>query len=497
MSTVPIGSSVSAAELARTLSSGLAMGAPPVDRRQGAVADAMLRLVNRMTFGVTRAELDLAIQRGAEGYIEHHLHPELIADTDVDARLAGAEYNVLTKSPNELWNLYYQGGRFDSSPMIQGLISATTLRAARSKRQFLERAVEFWSDHFSIYLFADFCDILKVWDDTNVIRKHALGKFRSLLLASARSPAMLNYLNNNTNVKDHPNENYAREVLELHTMGVDGGYTQQDVMTVARCFTGWTHFAAGTPLASLQYRFDPATHDFTAKTLFAGTPHEVVIPPGGESQGLKVIEVLSRHPSTAKFIARKMLRRFWGEQPADWMVDHVAQVFLATDGDLREVFRAVLRQNLQIVAPRKYKRPFHLLISTIRVFDADFASWADIAGLAYLCGHYPFLWPAPNGYPDALAYWAGLQLPRWNMGAMLLDSRYPSTFYDARKLMAGAIGTDGVLKRIEDVFLGEPMLNHERGALRAFLGQSSATPPWSKLQDALSIATTMPSFQWY
>jgi hypothetical protein len=478
------------------LSSGLAMAAPP-DRKQGAVADAMLRLVNRMTYGYTREELDLAIRLGAEGYIDYHLHPESIDDAAVDARLAAAEYDVLRKTPDELWNLYYQGGTFDSSPMVSGLIGATALRAARSKRQFFERVVDFWSDHFSIYLYADFCDILKVWDDTNVIRKHALGNFRSLLTASAKSPAMLNYLNNNTNVKNHPNENYAREVLELHTMGVDGGYTQQDVMTVARCFTGWTHFVPGTPTASFHYRFDPAVHDYTAKTLFVGTEHEVTIAPGGEVQGLKVIEILSRHPSTAKFIARKMLKRFWGEQPADWMVDGVAQVFLATDGNLREVFRAVLRLNLQPAVPKKYKRPFHLLISTIRAFDADFPSWPAIASLSYLCGHYPFFWPAPNGYPDALGYWSSLQLARWNMGAMLLDSRYPSTYYNASKMMAGAVGTDGVLKRIEERFLGEPMLTQERAALRAFIGQSSATPPWSKLQDALSIATTMPSFQWY
>ncbi len=467
------------------------------DRRDDPGSVPLLRLVNRMTFGYTREEWALARTLGPRAYIAYHLNYEAINDSEVDSILHGPGYETLWYTPNQLWELYYNRGNPSSVPMIYQLVGATVLRAVRSRRQLFERMVEFWSDHFNIYLFADFCDFLKVHDDTNVSRKHALGKFRGILGASAKSPAMLSYLNNNTNVKQHPNENYARELMELHTLGVDGGYTQRDVMEVAKCFTGWTVFPAGTPTASLSYRFDSSTHDFTAKTLFLGTPQEITIAPGGETQGNKVLDALARHPSTAKFISKKLIKKFWGENPTQEMIDQVAAVFTASDGDIKQVMTAVLWMNLTYWTPRKYKRPFHLMASTMRALDGKLPAWVYAANLVYGCGHYPFLWAAPNGYPDATAYWASLQLPRWNIGASMMDSRYPATFVDARKVMQGAMGTEAVLDRIEDVFLGEAMNRDERSALRGFLGPGGATPPWSKLQDALTLAIAMPSFQWY
>lgn len=457
----------------------------------------LLRLVNRTTFGFTHDEWALATSLGPLNYIEHRLADHGHADGEVDVALHGPGYETLSYTTEQLWNRYYSNGVFNSGPMIEAVVGATMLRAVKSRRQFFERMVEFWSDHFSIYLFADYCDFLKVWDDTNVVRRHAMGRFRDLLGASARSSAMLLYLNNATNVKQHPNENYGRELLELHTLGVDGGYTQADVQAVARCFTGWTVFPIGTPKNALAYHFDSTKHDASAKVLFVGTPQEVTIPGGYESQGNQVLDVLARHPSTARFISKKLLKRFWGENPTSDMIAQVAAVFTATDGDITSVMRAVLRMTLAVNTPRKYKRPFHLLASTLRALNASFDNWLLPAGLVYGAGHYPFLWPAPNGYPDAQAYWTSLQLPRWNLGSMLLDSRTPSPYVDVVSLMQGAHGTEGTLDRIGELFMGAGMTRQERAALRNVLGVSVANPPWQKVQDALAVASAMPSFQWY
>ncbi|MCC6425901.1 MAG: DUF1800 domain-containing protein [Phycisphaerales bacterium] len=479
--------------LANVMGTAVTAVPPAGPTNQG--SDVLLRLVGRMTYGFTAQEWELAKSLGAQGYIAHHLNYTGIDDSEVEAVLAGG-YWTLGYTPHQLWQLYCDSN-FDASVILEHLIGSTTLRAVRSRRQLFERMVEFWSDHFSIYLFADLAFLLKTHDDANVTRKHALGKFKDLLRASAKSPAMLTYLNNNTNVKEHPNENYARELMELHTLGVDGGYTQRDVQEVARCFTGWTIYPIGTPLNALAYRFDASKHDAGPKTIFQGTPNELYIAPGGEIQGQKLLDALARHPSTARFISKKLLRRFWGENPPIEMVDQVAGVFTATDGDLKAVMGAVLSMNVILSTPSKYKRPFHLLVSTLRALDAKIDRWDYLAGLAYNAGHYPFLWPAPNGYPDALGYWSSLQLTRWNIGSWLIDSRVPGTVINVGKCMAGAIGTEGVMDRIEDMMLGQPLKTAERNSLRKFLGVSGPTPPLSRIQDALSLAIACPSFQWY
>ncbi len=473
-----------------------ATAAPPQQEQVNQGAAGLLRLVGRMSFGFTDQEWTLARSLGAQNYIWHHLNYKSIDDSAVEQVLAGPGYETLRYSTGELWALYYSSN-FDPGVIISQLIKATTFRAVSSKRQLFERMVEFWNDHFNIYLYADACFLLKTHDDANVARRHALGKFRDLLGASAKSPAMLTYLNNNTNIKAHPNENYARELMELHTLGVDGGYTQRDVQEVARCFTGWTTFPAGTPVNSFAYRFDPGAHDYSAKTLFKDTPHEVTIPQGAESQGNKVLDVLAAHPSTARFISRKLLNRFWGENPPASLVDAIAGVFTASGGDLTSVMANVLWMNVALSTPRKFKRPFHLLTSALRALDSGTDAWDYMANLTYGAGHYPFLWPAPNGYPDAAGYWSGLQLPRWNIGAYMLDGRIPSTIIDARKVMHGAVGSEAVLDRIEDRMHGQPMPGSERAVLRSFLGTSGATPPLARLQEVLSLAIAAPSFQWY
>src|SRR5439155_775718 len=171
-------------------------------------------------------------------------------------------------------------------------------------------------------------------DDREVISQHALGKFKDLLTASARSPAMLEYLDNRVSVKGKPNENYAREIMELHTLGVDGGYTYPDIQNVARAFTGWTIAPPrGFNGPAGEYVFNARQHDNDAKVVLG-----VQIPAGGgEHDGLKVIDILANHPSTAKFIAYKLVRRFVSDAPPQPLVERVAATYQKTGGDIREM----------------------------------------------------------------------------------------------------------------------------------------------------------------
>ncbi len=278
------------------------------------------------------------------------------------------------------------------------LQTAKVVRAVMSERQLQEVLVDFWSNHFNIDARKNECRSLKSLDDREVIRPHVLGKFRDLLGASAHSAAMLAYLDNKDNSKprelsvaeqkiraavveklvgfaamqadDKPkmdgglNENYGREILELHTLGVDGGYTQKDVQEVARCFTGW-----GIQPMKGEFGFDPRRHDDGEKVVLG-----VTIPAGGgRADGEQVLDMIARHPATAQHIAYKLCQRFIADEPPRAAVDRAAAVFTQTEGDLREVVRSIV-ESAEFAAPEarraKVKSPFEFAISSVRILGA-------------------------------------------------------------------------------------------------------------------------------
>src|SRR5579883_3048195 len=213
-------------------------------------------------------------------------------------------------------------------------------RAVYSNKQLQEELVDFWFNHFNVFMDKGNDRILITAYERDAIRPHVLGKFKDLVMATAQSPAMLFYLDNAMSVSPDAvmpgrgkkkaqglNENYGRELMELHTLGVDGGYTQQDVREVARCFTGWT---IGDLRQGAYFRFNPRTHDDGEKHVLG-----VTIPAGGgQSDGYKVIEILSKQPATAKFVSRKLAQRFVADNPPQALIDRMAGTFLKTDGDI-------------------------------------------------------------------------------------------------------------------------------------------------------------------
>lgn len=432
-----------------------------------------LHLVNRLTWGARPADLARVRELGEAGYVEWQLAYEAIADPRVEAFLD--EHPVLLEDARGVQRAL----DVDFGDVARQVLWGRLFRAVVSERQLYEKMVEFWTDHFNVPI----PDLIpeKVVDDREVARAHALGHFRDLLLASARSPAMLRYLNNASSHKDHPNQNYARELLELHTLGVDGGYTQQDVVEVARCFTGWT-LEGGWRGAMV---FDRPMHDEGEKVVLG---HRIAAGRGIED-GLQVLDILATHPSTARFVARKLCRRFVADDPPPGVVDEVSAAFRASDGDLRATLRALFGSDgFRAARATKFRRPFEAVAAMLRALDPavevhDY--WAINYTLERM-GHLPYHWFPPNGYPDRAEDWLNVNglLHRWNAAMVLAHASQGWT--------DGAItlDLDGVVPKAPTVgalvdaawlrLLGDPIDDATRATLIAAVG---AAGPGGRVTD--------------
>lgn len=329
------------------------------------------------------------------------------------------------------------------------LAEAKLLRAVYSNHQLQELLVDFWYNHFNVFLNKGADRYTIPTYEREAIRPHVFGKFYDLLLATAKSPAMLFYLDNWQSVgpdsaaeRAHPgqkkkrglNENYGRELLELHTLGVDGGYTQQDVIAVARCFTGWT--IAG-PRKGGGFEYNDKMHD-TGEKIVLG---HVIRAGGGMDDGLQVLNILAHHPSTAHFISLQLAKRFVADDPPPSLVNRMAASFLKYDGDLREVMRTMLRSPefwSEGAYRAKVKTPFEMIASAVRATNADVTSAFLLSNELQKLGEPLYRKIEPTGYSSANAEWvssAGL-LDRMNFGLALAHNRVPGVKVDIAKWQA-------------------------------------------------------------
>ncbi|MEO7720275.1 MAG: DUF1800 domain-containing protein [Capsulimonas sp.] len=377
----------------------------------GKVSEAA-RLLNRAAFGPRPGDIAYVERIGAAAYLEEQLKPDSIEEPKFLQWRLRSLGDSLNPDPGLLFDE-------DDKRLVAALRQATTLRAVYSKRQLQERMVEFWSDHFNIYAFKNEGAQLKIVDDHETIRKHGLGRFRDLLGASARSAAMLGYLDNGVNKRGAPNENYARELMELHTLGVNGGYTQRDVLEVARCLTGWTsqkHWRRGA------FLFDSDAHDNGAKTVLGN-----LIPAhGGVHDGDRVLDIVAAHPATAHRISRKLCLYFLGEAP-ETLTASMAKTFQETDGDIKSLVRLVLNSSEVQSSAFIFKRPFDYAVSALRAFDVDTDGGAGVQEHLEKMGQSLFGWPMPNGYPTQEGAWLGGLPPRWNFALDLTQGRVQNT----------------------------------------------------------------------
>jgi uncharacterized protein (DUF1800 family) len=446
-------------------------------------------VLNRLTFGPRLSEQVRIAEIGVEAWIEEQLAPGQLDDRPVAWRLRRFEtLDLHAYELAELGNKLFDN--VDRLGVPAELRQATLLRQVYSRRQLYEVMVEFWSDHFHISVEKGDCWFLKTVDDRVVIRAHALGQFRDLLWASAHSPAMLVYLDNQANVAGAPNENYARELLELHTLGVDGGYTQADVMDLARAFTGWTvkqRFWRG------QFTFDPDVHD-------AGPKHVLGLrlEPAGQREAERVLDLLSVHPGTARYVAFRLCRRLLADDPPAAVVERAAAAFTNTGGDIKAVLRAILLDGLAAPgaqAAPKFKRPVNYLVSALRQLNAATDAGPALHEYLQRMGQPYFGWPTPDGYPDVAGPWTGNLLPRWQFALALAQGEIKGT--QVNWPAPGNWPTDPahLADTISTRLLGDPLPAPERAALLSELHAAGA----SEIELPAILAAGLlasPAFQW-
>lgn len=385
--------------------------------------------------------------------------------------------------------------------IIAELQASRILRAVYSERQLQEVMIDFWSNHFNVFFGKGADRWLLTSYDRDTIRPNAMGKFSELLVATAQSPAMLFYLDNfqsvspnmdqqrrgrgiramTTNPTARPvqaqrmrrgiNENYARELMELHTLGVDGGYTQKDVQEVARCFTGWTIFAPRGGGAAASAILGEAARTDAGKFFFNARAHDdgekVVlghkIPAGGGfKDGLMVLDILARHSSTAKSIANKLVRHFVSDNPPSSLVDRVAATFTKTDGNIRETLRTIVFSPefySQAAYRAKVKRPFELTISAIRALGGETNGGPQLHQWIARMGEPLYGYQTPNGYSDNAESWVntGGLLERMNFGLMLASNRIPGTRVDLKRFAVTPEGSDKLVDMIAQTIIGEEL----------------------------------------
>jgi uncharacterized protein (DUF1800 family) len=445
----------------------------------GDEVDLVSHVVGRLSFGLRPGDharvlaLGPSQERAVERYVAEQLSPGAIDDDAAERRLV--RYAELTSSTGELYE-------YKEQVLLAHLTTAALLRARYSERQLHAVMVDFWTDHFNIDSSKGDCRWLKAADDRDVIRGHALGSFPELLRASAVSPAMLWYLdgrvNRHASPGDRVNENYARELLELHTLGVHGGYTQRDVMEVARALSGWTVRSRREVVFGLgKVEFHPEWHDDGEKHVL-GRP----IPAGLGARDLDaVMDLVALHPSTAHHLATKLCRRFIADDPPSAAVERVASTFVASRGSVASTLRTLFETPEFSSARRtKLKRPFHYVVSALRATDAHTDGGPALHEMLRRMGHAPYQFPTPDGYADDEVSWLGTLLWRWNFAAALAGNRIDGSRVD-RDALRAALGSAGGIRAH---LLGRRPTAAEREVLDA-------------VPDQLALLVASPAFQRY
>ena len=555
-----------------------ARAAGPSDEEKAAHA------LNRLGYGARPGEIDALARSGVETWMRSQLHPEQIPDPKAEA--AVAELDKLRLKPADLVAAYLeeirfrqeqkraqaadenarpaprtpeqQENRFLVAEALGELQHAKLVRAVLSERQLEEVLVDFWFNHFNVDARKQQVRATVVSYEQDLIRPHVFGSFRELLGATAHSASMLVYLDNFRSSRDREvgpaeqrmaaqvkadtvgmtteeavattperrglNENYGRELLELHTLGVDGGYTQKDVQEVARAFTGWTI----NPRTGA-FVFRRQWHDNDAKTILGAE----FASGGGVKDGEKVLDLLATHPATARHLARELCQRFVSDNPPPALVDRVAQAFLKTKGDLRATYEALFFSP-EFFAPEnlraKTKSPFEFLASSLRASGADFVEVKNWRGRAPLraieagaalgrggdrlaglqkktamlhlveMGQPPYVWGPPTGFPEDSSTWvsAGALVSRLNFALALTGGQVADARVDVRPLLgeANPDRPDAVVDAIADNLLGAPPSANTRRVLLAQAAPSvageTAVPEVTKV---LALLLGSPEFQ--
>lgn len=484
---------------------------------------ATVHLLNRFTYGIKPGDINNVLQLGLENWFKKQL-TEIQDDNELNQRLSG--YDALTMSNEMIVNSFIPMYEIKKILKLEGiniadsnfekptykaivdsfmkvknirlpgeyqrqLINRKILGAVYSKNQLNEILTDFWFNHFNVSLSKNQCAMHVLTFERDVIKPHILGNFEDLLIATAKSPAMLEFLDNNYSVSFNNNlskleyqrrinktlesnsspmqdssiikmikqrreqglnENYARELLELHTLGVDGGYTQSDVTEVARIFSGWSVVPMlrhseyrKTFDKSRQYNIEKLGFVVDGNFLYRANRHDDSIKNilnyhfpsnGGYDEGVDLLKKLANHPSTAKFICKKIATKFVSDNPSAELIDNMAKTFIKSKGNIKQVLISMVNSDEfwdQNSVKNKVKTPFELTISAIRATNAEVKQPYQISNWCSNMGQKFYNYQAPTGFPDRSDYWVNTSslLTRMNFGLAFSSSKLPGIKMDA------------------------------------------------------------------
>jgi uncharacterized protein (DUF1800 family) len=440
-----------------------------------------LHLARRATWGATPAQVAEITKMGTTAWLDAQLNPlKSVTDTTMDTLLA-AQWPRLGLRTWQVHDQYYPNSTGD---LGNDVLEAYVARALWSRRQLLEVMVDFWTNHLVVT-----APWGESWDSVHrynidVIRKYALGRYADMLVAAAKHPAMLAQLDNESSTKRAPNENFGREVLELHTVGVDGGYLESDIRRSALALTGMS-----TENESGEYLYRPIRHHVGSLKILGWSNANASA--YGEAVGVAYLTHLARHPKTARRLATKLAVRFVSDSPPASLVDRLAKVYLDNDTRIAPVLKSLFTsREFAASTGQKTKRPLENMVSTARVLGAapgpDTKGWlGDLIWNARVAGQAPMGWPAPNGYPDVAPAWAGagatLGIWNWHMGqgwtatqTTNLKIKYPAL----RTLLPATLPAThgGLVDALATRLLLGPLSAAKRDAVCAFLDKTAATP---------------------
>ena len=526
---------------------------PPIQNIAPPAAALEILALSRLSFGIRPGDIESFLALGGNdderlrAYVEQQLNPDSIDDTELDNRYNAAGFETLHKSLEELYADHIANNPYDSnddsywdwySLPARELLDATILRAAYSRKQIVELLADFWHNHFNVYFWQDDGVPLLVSYNRDVLRKHMLGNFRQMLEAVASHPSMLYYLNQNNSSDAGPNENFARELFELHTLGAENylgvrdpntvekdangisiGYVDNDVYEAARCLTGWR---IEDDIYEYEDNIEKTGHFLYYKPWHDRFNKLVLgqyIPADQEDlkDGRDVLDLLAYHPGTARFIARKLCRRFISDTPPDSVVQAAAAAFTefrdAPDQLKRVMETILLSDEFKQTWGQKIKRPFEASISMIRALNSDFTrAPSGIAWMTGMMGQPIFERRSPDGYPDIKEAWANSMsiLYRWNF-AVSITENWMDEEDQGRSIKTDVYNqTPSEIRSAEGLadfwinrLLGRPLSDENRNAVIAVMAQEYGAQdqlPDDHVQYVLpgmiEVLLMSPDFQW-
>lgn len=437
---------------------------------------AAARLLDRFSFGAKPGQVEAVVSMGLENWLEQQFAANQ-PNEGLNKRLAA--FKSLSLTNDTIVNTYLNAGQVIRMATRKGIINKDSIKgdqkeyreqvrvimeqegykpilelhrelvnqkvlsAAYSNNQLQEVLTDFWFNHFNVSVTKNQCQQYVYTYERDAIRPNVMGRFKDLLLATAQHPAMLEYLDNasSVSIKNNPranmaaprnarglNENYAREVMELHTLGVDGGYTQADVTTVAKALTGWSVMQGN-------FIFRPRQHDNEAKTIL----NKNFPANGGYQEGVDVLTMLAEHSSTAKFICTKLATRFVSDTPSAALIKNMVKTFQSTDGDIKAVLRTMVYDPAfwkKSISHEKIKSPFEMVISAVRATNAQVIQPFQLFNWCTKMGQRFYYYQAPTGFPDRASNWinTGALLNRMNFGLAFASQKIPGVRMDLAAL---------------------------------------------------------------